>query len=96
MYSVSEFGSMIADEIRTDAYVAAPKRVITHDSIVLDIGTGTGVFAVLACRFGARHVYAIEPAEAIHVALKSRFPSQFRDTNEALGRVGKLTQEYSR
>jgi type I protein arginine methyltransferase len=44
------------------------QRAVTADTIVLDIGTGTGIFAMLACRFGARHVYAVEPDEAIHVA----------------------------
>ena len=68
MYSVSEFGSMIADERRTDAYVKALQDAVHPGSVVLDIGTGTGVFAILACRFGARHVYAVEPAEGIHVA----------------------------
>src|SRR5262249_8186842 len=36
--------------------------------VVLDIGTGTGIFALLACQFGARRVYAIEPAHVIRVA----------------------------
>jgi len=70
MYSISDFGHMIADEKRTDAYVAALQRAITPDTVVLDIGTGTGVFAMLACRFGARHVYAVEPDDAIHIARK--------------------------
>jgi type I protein arginine methyltransferase len=70
MYSISAFGSMIADEKRTDAYVAALQRAVNAGSVVLDIGTGTGIFAMLACRFGARHVYAVEPDEAIHVARK--------------------------
>lgn len=68
MYSISEFGHMIADERRTDAYVEALRRALTTDSVVLDIGTGTGIFAALACRFGARHVYAVEPNDAIHIA----------------------------
>ncbi len=69
MYSISSFGDMIADETRTDAYVTALQRSIRPETTtVLDIGTGTGIFALLACRFGASHVYALEPGEAIHVA----------------------------
>ncbi len=68
MYSISAFGDMITDETRMDAYVAALQRGVTADTVVLDIGTGTGIFALLACQFGARHVYAVEPGDAIHVA----------------------------
>ena len=70
MYSVTEFGHMIADERRTDAYVTALQRAVRPNSIVLDIGTGTGIFAMLACRFGARHVYAVEPGDGIQLARK--------------------------
>ena len=35
---------------------------------MVDIGTGTGIFALLACKFGARRVYAIEPGGVIQVA----------------------------
>lgn len=60
---------MIADETRTDAYVAALQRaIVPGESTVLDIGTGTGIFALLAYRFGAKHIYALEPGEAIFVA----------------------------
>jgi len=34
----------------------------------VEIGTGPGVFAVLACQLGAERVFAIEPAEIIQVA----------------------------
>jgi protein arginine N-methyltransferase 1 len=34
---------------------------------VLDLGTGVGFFAVLACQFGARQVYAIETNRAIEL-----------------------------
>jgi protein arginine N-methyltransferase 1 len=67
MYSLSEYRLMVADRIRTDAYAAALRRVVTADSVVVDIGAGTGIFALLACRYGARRVYAIEPDDAIEI-----------------------------
>jgi protein arginine N-methyltransferase 1 len=67
-YSLSEYGNMIADKTRMDPYAYALKAAITPDSIVLDIGAATGIHALLACKFGARQVYAIEPSEAIHLA----------------------------
>jgi protein arginine N-methyltransferase 1 len=67
MYSVSDFGGMLVDEGRMQPYLAALKRHIRPDTIVLDIGTGTGIFALMACQFGARHVYAVEPSDAIEV-----------------------------
>jgi len=67
MYTITDYGAMLADKGRMDAYVAALRDVVNRDSIVMDIGTGTGVFALLACHFGARHVYAIEPNDAIQV-----------------------------
>ena len=68
MYSVFSYGSMIADRARMDAYAQALRQAVQPGSVVLDIGTGTGIFAMLACRFGARRVYAIEPDDAISVA----------------------------
>ena len=68
MYSISGYGKMIADSVRTDAYVQALRRSVRPGAVVLDIGTGTGIFALLACRFGAGRVYAIEPGNIIHVA----------------------------
>src|SRR4051794_7955699 len=61
MYSVSDYGRMIADSARREAYSEAMRRAITPESIVLDIGAGTGYFSVLACQMGARRVYALEP-----------------------------------
>lgn len=59
---------MIADRGRMQAYRQALRQVITPDSVVLDIGTGTGIMAFLACQLGARRVYAIEPSDIIQVA----------------------------
>jgi type I protein arginine methyltransferase len=67
-YSLSGYGEMIADRIRTGAYIEALRAVIRPGAVVMDIGTGPGIMAVLACQLGAKQVYAIEPGEVIQVA----------------------------
>src|ERR1700722_6861520 len=59
---------MIADRVRIQAYSEALRRVIRPGSTVVDIGTGPGIMAVLACQLGAGRVFAIEPDEIIQVA----------------------------
>jgi protein arginine N-methyltransferase 1 len=68
MYSVTDYGQMMADKVRMDAYAAALRRSVRPGSIVVDIGTGPGIMALLACRYGAARVYAIEVDEIIQVA----------------------------
>ncbi len=68
-YSTTAYGRMIEDRLRTEPFVDALRNAITSDRVVLDIGTGTGIFSFLACQFGAARVYAVEPdAAAIQVA----------------------------
>jgi len=66
-YSVESYGAMIRDQARTAPFVEALRRAVQPGSVVLDIGTGTGIFAFLACQFGAARVYAVEPDTAIEV-----------------------------
>ena len=66
-YTVADYGAMIVDPVRMDRYVRALEQAIKPGSVVIDIGTGTGVLALLACRCGARRVYAIEPGDVIQV-----------------------------
>jgi type I protein arginine methyltransferase len=73
---------MFADRIRTQAYARALREAINPDSVVLDIGTGIGIFAMLACQFGARRVYAIEPDDAIQVAREIAAANGFADRIE--------------
>jgi SAM-dependent methyltransferase len=54
--------AMLNDARRTGAYLQAIRQVVRPDSIVLDIGTGTGVLATAAAGAGAEHVYAIDAA----------------------------------
>jgi protein arginine N-methyltransferase 1 len=68
VYTLAEYGEMVADDARMEAYMRALRQVVTPTTVVVDIGTGTGVFAMAACQLGARCVYAIEPTDAIQVA----------------------------
>ncbi|HEU4881391.1 MAG TPA: 50S ribosomal protein L11 methyltransferase [Longimicrobium sp.] len=67
-YTIRGHAAMIGDPVRMDAYAAALERVVRPGCVVLDIGTGTGMMALLACRLGARRVFAVEPGASIHLA----------------------------
>jgi protein arginine N-methyltransferase 1 len=60
MYSLDEFALMFADKIRMEAYSAAIAQCVRPGDAVVDLGCGPGVFALLACKAGARRVYAID------------------------------------
>jgi tetratricopeptide (TPR) repeat protein len=51
---------MINDEERNAAYERALSHAITPDSLVFEIGTGSGLVAMMAARAGARHVVTCE------------------------------------
>lgn len=59
---------MMRDRIRMNAYHAALQETVKPGSVVVDIGTGAGVCAFLACQLGAKRVYAIEPDPIITLA----------------------------
>ena len=67
-YDIYAYGRMVRDRVRTDAYVEALRESVGSNSVVLDIGTGVGILALLACKFGARKVYAVDPNDAIQIA----------------------------
>ena len=59
---------MLHDERRTGDYLRAVAAAVRPDDVVLDIGTGSGVLAVVAARAGARRVYAVEASDIAEVA----------------------------
>jgi len=68
MYSLRDYGEMIADRERFEAYSKAIAKAVRPGDVVLEIGCGPGVFALLACQAGARKVYAIDSEEIVHFA----------------------------
>jgi len=56
------------DRVRTGAYCQALALAVKPGDVVVDLGAGTGIFTLHACRLGARLVHAIEPNDVIQVA----------------------------
>jgi protein arginine N-methyltransferase 1 len=68
MYSPFDYGEMIAQSDRFTAYSQAIARAVRPRDSVLEIGCGPGILALLACRAGARKVYAIDTEEIVQFA----------------------------
>ena len=60
--------SMLTDDVRTGSYRQAISQVVKTGDTVVDVGCGSGILTFLACRAGARHVYAIESEAVIEIA----------------------------
>ena len=82
MYNIFAYGSMIGDRQRAGAYARALRRAVKPGAVVLDLGCGTGFFALLACQFGAGRVYAVEPDGVIEVAKKIARANGYADRIE--------------
>lgn len=59
---------MVSDLTRTNAFAAAIKEVVRQGDIVLDVGTGTGILAMLAAKAGAGKVYGVDLTDIADVA----------------------------
>jgi Tfp pilus assembly protein PilF len=56
---------MMNEQHRNQAYFEALKAVITHKSTVFEIGTGSGLLAMMAAKLGAKHVTTCETVALI-------------------------------
>lgn len=78
-YSVIDYGDMILCEPRMGIYDEALRRAVTPGCTVIDLGAAFGVFALLACKYGAGHVIAIEPDPSIELLMPLAKANGFAD-----------------
>lgn len=76
---VDEHRQYLQDQHRLDAYRRAIDAVVKPGDCVLDLGSGTGVLGLFACRAGARTVYAIEETTIAGLAAQIRDANGFHD-----------------
>lgn len=71
--------TMLIDEVRTSSYSQAISKIVKPGDVVVDVGCGSGILSFLACRAGARHVYAIESEAVIDIAKLVAAKNGFQD-----------------
>lgn len=91
-YNFADFCLMIADRTRSENYAEALRRAVRPDSIVLDIGAGTGFYSMLACQYGARKVYAVEPNPLINLGKDFAAQYGFQDRIEFIQDVSTVLE----
>jgi type I protein arginine methyltransferase len=82
VYTLGGYGGMLLDQGVMEPYRQALQQVIKPGAVVLDIGSGTGMFTFMACQCGAQRVYAIEAGYVIQVARDLAAANGFADRIE--------------
>ena len=65
---VDEHRHYLQDQIRLTAFRRAIQELVAPGSVVVDLGSGTGILGLLACEAGAKRVYSIEETGLIELA----------------------------
>ena len=79
MYSISGYGSMIADRVRMAAYEAALRRAVRPGCVVLDLGAGTGIVGELASAIGISAIIGLDSLDAARAACLRDRPGVYGD-----------------
>ena len=65
---VDEHRHYLEDHVRLSAFRRAVQELVRPDSVVVDLGSGTGILGLLACQAGAARVYSLEESSLIELA----------------------------
>jgi protein arginine N-methyltransferase 1 len=84
---LDEHRAYLADAPRLDAFDAALRALVRPGDVVLDLASGTGILGLLACRAGARRVYAIEMGSIAELARDIARANGFGDRFVAIQEV---------
>ena len=80
--------AMMNDSPRNEAFEQAIRSVVSPESVVLDIGTGSGLLAMMAARAGAEHVVACEMVPAV-----ARAAERIIDANGLADRISVICRK---
>jgi protein arginine N-methyltransferase 1 len=86
MTSLLEFHAFLLSNTgtRLDRFARALAATVRPGDVVIDLGAGSGILSVLACRAGARRVYAVEDTDAVSIARALVPTTPFRDRIEII------------